>query len=52
MMLTQHDYYCRCRLCKPPLVGQTSRTFDALLCLLFILALGFAAYVAIRGLMS
>ena len=23
-MLTSHDFYCRCRLCKPPLVGQAS----------------------------
>ena len=25
-MLTSHDYYCRCRLCKPPLVGQASHS--------------------------
>ncbi len=21
-MLTKHDAYCRCRICKPPLVGE------------------------------
>jgi hypothetical protein len=39
-MLTKHDCYCRCRICKPPLVGQRRRDTYA------IWALGFLALVA------
>lgn len=47
-MLTQHDMYCRCRICKPPLVGETSQTFDMVLTALLILAFGFMIVTAIK----
>lgn len=47
-MLTQHDFYCRCRICKPPLVGERSANAFLLLCLLFALLAG-AAVGAIMG---
>lgn len=34
-MLTKHDYFCRCRTCKPPLVGE-DRSRAALLAMLAI----------------
>ena len=36
-MLTSHDYYCRCRLCKPPLVGQASHSRNRLNMIAFAL---------------
>lgn len=45
-MLTTHDTYCRCRICKPPLVGEM-RTRDRLaICAIIILALVAAIMVA------
>lgn len=45
-MLTTHDAFCRCRICKPPLVG-ASRKADAKL---ILIVLGVAAIAAIAGL--
>lgn len=28
-MVTKHDYYCRCRMCKPPLVGEARHSHDS-----------------------
>ena len=37
-MLTSHDYYCRCRLCKPPLVGQANHRRLTLIALVALTA--------------
>lgn len=48
-MLTSHDTYCRCRTCKPPLVGEAQRRRDALaLCALIFLA-ALAAIMAVTS---
>lgn len=46
-MLTRHDTYCRCRVCKPPLVGHVRRDRYAITALLFLAAL--AAIMAVSS---
>lgn len=46
-MLTRHDTYCRCRICKPPLVGDRRRDHYAIAALIFLVAL--AAIMAVTS---
>lgn len=46
-MLTRHDTYCRCRICKPPLVGDRRRNRYAWIALAFLVAL--AAIMAVSS---
>lgn len=47
-MLTTHDTYCRCRVCKPPLVGEDRQRDRLALCALIFLAL-VAAIMAVSS---
>jgi hypothetical protein len=47
-MQTVHDNYCRCRICKPPLVGEAHKRANRLLIALLIAAV----IAAIMGFLS
>lgn len=48
-MLTTHDTYCRCRLCKPPLPGEEQHQRERYAAVAIIILAIVAAIIAISS---